>query len=424
VIDAPRIRRRYQDQVGLVETERTVGTAEAPLVILEVRSAGTHAYSYATIGASEGPLAGEIVIDVVERSASFDAAIEAVAHTAPVVLAPGAVVPCVVPGTPFVGFLCLPIERGGSFSLGKADGPPHAYRLSPLTAAEKALAEREPARALELLCTACALTADPYRACLVDLPPPNPAAQTEVGMARRQARAAILALHASVLSAQGEKEPRLPPQLRRAGDGRRPYPGSHRALLAYVQEAIRVALAPYVRHPLAITRLFGELIHVTLATHPDAVRLLDRTLDPRNLPRPAAAVAAREAATASLHVVEALAIALSRHHPGESAEALLARGRREVPEALAGFDPGDEIPVENHVWATVLPALYEGLADLQAPAVRNMPAVFRHVAREEAMLEYEIDPRPPMVRVEAIAARLATELVTAYAAGLRGKLRA
>lgn len=51
-----------------------------------------------------------------------------------------------------------------------------------------------------------------------------------------------------------------------------------------------------------------------------------------------------------------------------------------------------------------------------------MAKVFRRAAENERILEYELDPRPPMVRLNEIAARLATQLVLAYAAGLRQQL--
>jgi hypothetical protein len=120
--------------------------------------------------------------------------------------------------------------------------------------------------------------------------------------------------------------------------------------------------------------------------------------------------------------VEGLAIALTRLHPSESETALLARGAQAALEARASFDPADEMPLENHVWAAALPAMYEGLDDLNLPAVRGMPKVFQRAAENETMLEYEPDPRPPMVRLNEIAARLATQLVLAYAAGLRQQL--
>ena len=217
-----------------------------------------------------------------------------------------------------------------------------------------------------------------------------------------------------------------------ASGGMRLEPGAHASLINWVEQMIRLALTPYVRHPPAVTHFFGEFIFVTFATHPDAVRMLDRALDPRALPRPAAGTLGHagghpqppghEAAAASLHVASSLAIALARCHRGESEAALLARGQAAIGDALATFDPEDEIPVENHVWACLIPVLYEGLADLQPPPVRGMPRVFRRVAQHEAMLEYEPDPRPPLVRLLYITRRLSTELVTAYAAGLRRQL--
>ena len=65
--------------------------------------------------------------------------------------------------------------------------------MVPLTTAEQALAEREPERLVELLRAACALSADPHRACLVDVLTPPPAARTEIALepveTRRRPRA-------------------------------------------------------------------------------------------------------------------------------------------------------------------------------------------------------------------------------------------
>jgi hypothetical protein len=209
---------------------------------------------------------------------------------------------------------------------------------------------------------------------------------------------------------------------RKRRDHGRLLPGSHLGLLAWAEETIRKALLPYVRHPARVTYLFGEFIYVTFATHPDAVRMLDRALDPRNLPRPVATDPREQAEAASRSVTEALAVAIARCHPGTSEAAILAQAPPAIREALSTFDPADEIPLENHVWATLLPALYEGLDELKQPATRGLPKVFRRTAQNEAVLEYEPDPRLPLVRLAEIGARLATGLVTAYAAGLRGQL--
>jgi len=420
VLTEQRIRNRHAQLLGTIEAERAAGT-DAGFAILDIHSVEVLGHTYATLGASKGPLQHEIAMDATEAFPPYSDAIEAVVRGAPA-LAPGAVVPHAIPETPFTALLCLPFDdKEGSFSLRREGGPPYAFRLAPLTAAEQALAEREPERVTELLRAAYAFRADRYRPCLVDVPPPTPAARTEVARQRRQERAALLALQADV---RREHAPRVRVGLfmsQRRQDYRL-YPGSHVALVACVEDFIRKALEPYTRHPASITYLFGEFIYVTFATHPDAVRMLDRALDPRHLPRPAAGDDLHRQAAASRDVTEALAVAVARCHPGESEAAILARAQPAIRDALATLDPADEIPVENHVWATMLPVMYESLDALKQPATRGMPGVFRRVARSEALLEYEIDPRPPMLRLKEISARIATELVTAYAAGLRGQL--
>jgi hypothetical protein len=422
VISEQKIRDLYAKHVGEIDAERAVGADEARFVILELHALGTSGHAYATLGAREGPLQHELVLDTIEPFPPFGEALEATVRAAPA-LAPGVIVPCVIPETPFTALLCLPFDDAeGSFSLSKAGTPPYAFRLAPLTPAEQALAAREPGRVIDLLRAAYAFTADRYRTCLVDVPPPSPAARTEVALQRRQARAALLALQADVLREHGPRSPAATSRMERGRrDDARLYPGAHPGLLACVEHMIREALSPSDRHPPMITYLFGEFIYVTFATHPDAVRMLDRALDPRNLPCPAPGDPRRQAA-ASSSVIEALAVAITRCHPGEREAAILAGAQPAIRDALSTFDPADEIPLENHVWATLLPVMYAGLDDLKLPSTRGMPKVFRRTAQNEAMLEYEPDPRPPLLRLQDISVRLATELVTAYAAGLRGQL--
>ncbi len=411
-----KIKDLYLHHVGAVASQRAAGTEDAPFVLLELYSGGTGNSAYATLGAAVGPLQHEIFLSSLEASPTFAEAIEAVARAAPA-LAVGAVLPHALPGTPFTALLVLPLaDKAGSFALGKAGAPPYAFRLAALTAAEQALAEQEPDRVVSLLRYADAFSVDRHRGCLVDLPEPPPAARTEIAKDRREKRAALLALQAKVLGEHGA--------LRGSGRPRsdRLYRGNQAGLVDFSEAVIEGALSPYVRHPAPVLYLFAEFIYVTFATHPDAVRMIDRALDPRNLPKPHGGDPGSIAVSATRRTVEGLAIALTRLHPSESETALLARGAQAALEARATFDPADEIPLENHVWAATLPAMYEGLDDLKLPAVRGMPKVFRRAAENETMLEYELDPRPPMVRLNEIAARLATQLVLAYAAGLRQQL--
>jgi hypothetical protein len=411
-----KIKDLYLHHVGAVTSQRAAGAEDAPFVLLELRSGDTGDPAYATLGAAAGPLQHEIFLRSLEASPIFAEAIEAVARAAPA-LAFGAVLPHALPGTPFTALLVLPLaDKAGSFALGKAGAPPYAFQLAPLTSAEQALAEREPERVVALLRYADALSVDRHRGCLVDLPAPPPAARTEIAMDRRQTRVALLALQAKVLGEHGA----------RRGSGRprsdRLYRGHQAGLVDFSEAVIEGALSPYVRHPAPVVYLFAEFLYVTFATHPDAVRMIDRALDPRNLPQPQGGDPGQIAVAATRRTVEGLAIAIARLHPGASDVALLARGAQAALDARATFDPADEIPLENHVWAAALPAMYESLDDLRLPAVRDMAKVFRRAAENERLLEYELDPRPPMVRLNEIAARLATQLVLAYAAGLRQQL--
>jgi hypothetical protein len=411
-----KIKDLYLHHVGAVTSQRAAGAEDAPFVLLELSSGGTGDSAYATLGAAAGPLQHEIFLSSLEASPTFAEAIEAVARAAPA-LAFGAVLPHALPGTPFTALLVLPLaDKAGSFGLGKAGAPPYAFQLAPLTSAEQALAAREPDRVVALLRYADALSVDRHRGCLVDLPAPPPAARTQIAMDRRQTRAALLALQAKVLAEHGA----------RRGSGRprsdRLYRGHQAGLVDFSEAVIEGALSPYVRHPAPVVYLFAEFLYVTFATHPDAVRMIDRALDPRNLPQPHGGDPGQIAVAATQRTIEGLAIAITRLHPGASEVALLARGAQAALDARVTFDPDDEIPLPNHVWAAALPAMYESLDDLKLPAVRDMAKVFRRAAENETILEYELDPRPPMVRLNEIAARLATQLVLAYAAGLRQQL--
>lgn len=419
-----KIRDLYMHRVGFVDAERTAGSPEAPFKLLEMHLIDHVGHAYATLGASAGPLQNELVMLTNEPLPAYADALEAIACAAPE-LSPLAVLPHAIADTPFTALLCLPVDGvDGSLALGKAGGAPFAFRLAPLTAAERALAEREPARARELLSFACAFTADRYRGCLVDVPPPPPATRTEAAMERRRKRAALIALQADVLREHGPREPRkqdllgLPPQRRRE---MRLRVGSALGLIGWVEEMSRAALIPYARHPAAIVHAFVEFVYATLATHPDAVRMLDRAIEPRSLPSLRADGAEGQAAAAR-RVTEALAVTIVRLHPGESEEKLAATALPAVREALSRFDPEDEIPVENHVWAAALPAMFEHVEDFARPALRGMARVYKHVAQEEILLEYERDPRPPLMRVNEILPRIAAGLVTAYAAERRGRL--
>jgi hypothetical protein len=411
-----KIKDLYLHHAGTVASQRDAGTEAAPFVLLELCCVHTGDPSYATLGAAAGPLQHEIFLSSREASPTFADAVAEVARATPA-LAFGAVLPHALPGTPFTALLVLPLaDKEGSFALGKGGAPPYAFRLAPLTSAEQALAEREPDRVTALLRNADAFSVDRHRGCLVDIPAPAPAARTEIAMERRQKRAALLALQAKVLSEHGA----------RGGSDRplseRLYRGYHAGLVDFSEAVIDRALGPYLRHPAPVVYLFAEFLLVTFATHPDAVRMIDRALDPRNLPQPHGGDPGQIAVAATRRTVEGLAIAITRLHPGASDAALLARGAQAALDARATFDPADETPLENHVWAAALPAMYEVLDDLKRPAVRGMPKVFRRAAENEKILEYELDPRPPLVRLNEIASRLATQLVLAYAAGQRQQL--
>ncbi|MEO5727186.1 MAG: hypothetical protein ABI134_04455, partial [Byssovorax sp.] len=206
MIPEQKIQDLYLVHVGSVANKRAAGTKDAPFVLLELCSTRTGEPVYATLGASAGPLQHEIFLGSLEPSPRFAEAVEAVARAAPA-LAFGAVLPHALPGTLFTALLVLPLEdEQGSFALGKAGAPPYAFRLAPLTAAEQALAEREPDRVAALLRCACAFSVDRYRGCLVDVPEPPPAARTEIAIDRRQTRAALLALQAKVLAEHGARK--------------------------------------------------------------------------------------------------------------------------------------------------------------------------------------------------------------------------
>jgi hypothetical protein len=316
-----KLRDLYLDHVGTVENERPASSEGPPFVALELVSSTTGDRFYATLGASAGPLHHEIYLGSLDPFPQCAETVEAVARAAPL-LAVGAVLPHALLGTHFTALLVLPLEdREGSFAVGKAGAPPYAFRVAPLTAAEQALAERDPGRVVALLRYACAFSVDRYRACLVDLPEPAPAARTEIAADRRQTRTALLTLQAKVLAEHGGRHTMAyrPMEVRL-------FRGNHEGLVTFSEAMICHAVSPYLRHPAPVAYLFAEFLYLTLATHPDAVRMIDRALDPRNLPRSHGGDPGQEAVAASRRTVEGLAIAITRLHPGESDVALVARG--------------------------------------------------------------------------------------------------
>jgi hypothetical protein len=122
---------------------------------------------YATLGASRGPFAHEVVLAAAASFPPFRQAIESVVRAGSDGSAPLRVVPCMIPGTLFEALFVLP-PTDGTFALGDVDGHAcHALRVVPVTGAERRHAEDDPIRLLERLRAAGALVADPKRDCLI-----------------------------------------------------------------------------------------------------------------------------------------------------------------------------------------------------------------------------------------------------------------
>lgn len=414
-LDAETIQGKYLAHFMGFPDARTVEDAATPFEVLHYRVADGVHYGYATLGLSSGPVGHEIaVVTQARRSSVAMAAVTAgVARAAPPDLTPLTVVPYAIDGTPFEAMFFLPVPNG-TIVLGQVDGEP-CYLLNavPITRAERELSERDPVRLLEMLRAAHALEADLHRACVVTTPTP-PQALTEAAAERRKARAVLV-------KAGQELREREAARARRAGeedeerepdgpahdvhaDTVRLAPYDRDGLVLTAQAIVELAVHPFVHAlPPRVAFLVGEVIYVTLATHPDAVRLLDAVVDPDE---PRAEITAEK-------VASDLVAAIGRCHPAEDPTRLSSAARAAIEGAAGTFDAKDEIPMENHAWARALPAVYASVRILgtrQDDHVREGIAV---MAEREELLEYEWDPRPPLARLREIAARIAVELVFA-----------
>jgi hypothetical protein len=399
--------------------------------------------TYASFGAADGGMGDEVFLTAVTPYSAFKGAVEALAAGAPQALWPGAVVPCRMRLTSFEGMLVAPADAG-TFALGESGGRlRRAFRLVPVTRAERLLAAREPERLLELLREAGALVVDPLRACVV--------APSAAG-ARRANAAALLAEKRRSVRRMSELHERMvainaPEKILRADEENMT---EARAMLAFLEARVPAIVpeadAPELLAPKARGERVGAVLrpvlhssvepYVGLVPHrvADVFRAftcLVLTSHPLVFPLlyESAWGAGRRPATyedsdadALVHQVTSM---LRKFIPTANERMLASSAREGVERARATLAPGEGIPWELHVWSVVVPPLCVRAADFGAVQGRAV----EHALEEASALAMVVDSEPRLhagparTRLARIASRISKNLYRGYATAVRTTLR-
>jgi hypothetical protein len=319
------------------------------------------------IYASMGAPGHEVVLASTVPFGPFDIAVEQLAGMA-AAYAPSDVVPYAMAGTPFVAALLLPLGEG-TLDLGLSEGVRRvALRAVPLTRAERVLAKEDPRKALDVLRRAGALVADPLRSCTLDparndfwvhrLPWLHACVAERLRdsteyIAHMQARGAPIENLAQrerldtmrrALLAHLEAAPLPAPRTPGGADIAR-----HRSIAAVGGKLIERAFSGFreVITP-QMEEVLTELMVATLATHPEAVRLLREVREGE----------VTEPYPSNEEVSSRLADVIAGWHVDVDLEALVAVGQRAYERAFADFDDRIGRPRDEYIWGKVFGAMY------------------------------------------------------------------
>jgi hypothetical protein len=368
---------------------------------------------YATCGA---PGREVYAVAVVPMFALSEAVAEA-ALSAPQEPASCELVRVQVSRTPFYGFLVAPAEDGSFIVEGERSDRTFVHRLVPVTRAERVLAADEDCRqAYRRVREAGALVADPLRDCTI-----TPRDTKRWRENDTQGFVMVLREHLAkvdqrlaILREQGDRSKNLAwyereaPQvracLRHFEAGLPPFltddeliasvlgapPDARLVRLVEVLVARGLEAQGHVSPP-PIRADMTELATVVLTTHPEALRIVEALLDEPILPPVTEGSEAIVRATSRrvLAFVGAL-------HPEWGRRKLESRVRRGIERARQTFRLESEIPYENHTWACMAEALYEGTGE------RAGPPRFWHAIDTARILEVDPSAAPPFQRLVKI----------------------
>lgn len=434
-MDAESLRDAYVERFGALYEALEIGAAVQPSYhVLSFWDAEVPASPvvYATFGAHSR---WELVVVAAAPLSGLVGALMTVGLMDPEGLSPYQLLEVDVERTPFAGLLVAPPEDG-SFVVEETDGGRReVYRLIPITQGERAMAaELGPREVYRRVRAADALVADPLRDCTVtpqrtalwrmtegpvlmrDLGEQLDA--TELRLERLRARPERGAQPASFERAA----PQIRAYLRHLASGL-PFPPALGAWVVAPGTPLEKRLARLaevlvkrsVEHwtvfvPEELCAALAEMASLTILTHPEALRLVETLLGENVLP-PATEGSNAVARECSWRIATF------------DGRARRVSGRVEVERrvcegfvgAAARRAPEDEIPYENHVWACMVEALYEGGVDGRAVAAALQEGIDR-----SRRLEPDPSTAPPLPRLMEMLHAVTVAMFVGYCAA-RGR---
>ena len=393
---------------------------------------------YASFGASRKGCGNELFLTATKPFPEFDSVVEDLAASAPRGLEPFQIVPAVMRFTPFDAVLVLPAAEG-TFPVGELDGSScRAFRIVPLTRAERLLGERDPARLLDLLRAAGALVSDPFRACVIE-PTRDGGRRANLAELLRRERRALRKSEKRVERTRGRDMPAI------LVEGAETFLAEHQAALASLESWVPVVFpepdAPELRSEEVLTGLYRQLLDDVLRSSvelyaglvPSRVGELFRVFTflvvgrhPWIVPIKYEAVIGegRERANDELIdqelrleiFLDLLVNGMPHFFPTTKVKETRARGRAVAKGAMGTLDPGSADPWEVQVWSITATAVCLEAAPLDAEDRPAAARALREAGDLAARLIAEVgrDAAPARLRLARIATTISRTLYRSF----------
>jgi hypothetical protein len=393
---------------------------------------------YASFGASRSGSGNELFLTAAGPFSAFQSVVEDLAASAPRGIEPLQILRAFMRFTPFDAVIVLP-EEDGTFPLGKLDGTlRRAFRIVPLTRAERLLGEREPARLLDLLRAAGALVSDPFRACVVE-PTHDGGRRANLAELLRRERRWVKRSIASVDRAVAGNAPDC------LIAGAKHLVASHQAELGSLESRVPAVFpepdAPELRAEETLSALYGQLFDDLLVSSVDLyaglvplnVRRLFRTFTflvvgrhPWAMPLRYEVVIGegREPANDGLPddevrldvFVDTLVSCMPHMFPTSNLEETRARGRAVAERAMGTLDPASGDLWEIQLWSITATAVCLEAAPMDREDVPAAERALREAGDLCARLFVEVgrDAAPARLRLARIAATISRTLYRGF----------
>jgi len=153
----------------------------------------------------------------------------------------------------------------------------------------------------------------------------------------------------------------------------------------------------------------AEMASLMALTHPEALRLVEALLGEAILPP--ATEGSDAVARACARRIAAFDGRILRASGPDEVERRLRRGLLGAPGKRA---PEDEIPYENHAWACMVEALYEGTHDTSSVVGRSVAAALQAGLDRSRRLELDPSTVPPLPRLVEMLHAVAVAMFFGY----------